>query len=172
MAAVSVFVDDAILGRLPMVCAKTGEPADLVIRMQRPVGMSWAIWLLVFLGPMGLVALVLLSLFGPGPEYLTVQVPRTSASFEREQTLQRSRWAAFFLAFGFLVPGALGVGMFPAMWLLLAAAALVAAGVLQAEVNRESVGVRLDASRRWVTLSGVHPHFAAAVTRDEATTGR
>lgn len=38
MAAVRVFVDDAILGRLPMVCARTGRPADVVISSTRPVG--------------------------------------------------------------------------------------------------------------------------------------
>lgn len=29
-------------------------------------------------------------------------------------------------------------------------------------LGKASVGVRLDASRRWVTLGGVHPAFAAA----------
>jgi hypothetical protein len=38
VTAVDVFVDDAIRGDLPLVCAKTGEPADLLIRMRQPVG--------------------------------------------------------------------------------------------------------------------------------------
>jgi hypothetical protein len=29
------------------------------------------------------------------------------------------------------------------------------------------VGISLDASRRWVTLAGVHPTFAAAVEREQ-----
>ena len=45
MAAVSVFVDDAIRGDLPLMCAKTGEPADLKIRMRQPVGMFPLLWL-------------------------------------------------------------------------------------------------------------------------------
>jgi hypothetical protein len=31
--------------------------------------------------------------------------------------------------------------------------------------GRETVDVRLDGSRRWVALSGVHPRFAAEVER-------
>jgi hypothetical protein len=35
--------------------------------------------------------------------------------------------------------------------------------------HRESVGVTLDASRRWVTLTNVHPQFVAACQAHEAT---
>ena len=38
-------------------------------------------------------------------------------------------------------------------------------------VHAQRIGVSLDASRRWVTLTGVHPAFVAAVNRDE-TAGR
>jgi hypothetical protein len=31
------------------------------------------------------------------------------------------------------------------------------------ELGRNSIGVELDASRRWVTLTHVHPRFAAAM---------
>jgi len=76
MAAVSVFVDEAVRGRLPMVCAKTGEPTETVIRMSRPIGSGVAgmAWLLVFLGPPGWVALFLVMILGPGAEHLTVRI--------------------------------------------------------------------------------------------------
>jgi hypothetical protein len=34
--------------------------------------------------------------------------------------------------------------------------------------DRESVGVTLDASRRWVPLTNVHPEFAAACAAQQA----
>ena len=69
MAAVTVFVDDAIRGDLPLVCAKTGEPTDLMIRMRQPVGggLPAAAWLLLLLGPMGIIILVVLALGWPAP---------------------------------------------------------------------------------------------------------
>jgi hypothetical protein len=46
---------------------------------------------------------------------------------------------------------------------LLAGAALVAGLSEWRRVNMSKVRVSLDASRRWVTLSGVHPDFAGAI---------
>ena len=66
MAAVSVFVDDAIRGDLPLICAKTGEPADIVVRMRQPVGgMPRIVWLLVVLGAVGFPVIFLLALLWP-----------------------------------------------------------------------------------------------------------
>ncbi len=76
MATVSVFVDEAVRGRLPMVCAKTGQPADLLVRTTQSVGgLPGAAWLLVFLGPPGWGILLLLALFGSGQESLTARIP-------------------------------------------------------------------------------------------------
>ncbi len=173
MAAVSVFVDDAVRGRLPLVCAKTGEPADLVIRMQQPVGggLSAAPLLLLFLGPIGLVALFFLSLLTPGREYLTVRVPQTEGAYERERSLKQFRTAAIAagvatILFAVLFRGAGGV--LPSLWLALGAALLVAAVALQVMIRRQTIGISLDASRRWVTLTNVHPAFARAADAEEA----
>jgi hypothetical protein len=166
MAAVSVFVDDAIRGRLPLVCAKTGKPADLVIRMQQPVGRQslGLLWLLVLLGPLGWVAVVLLSVCMPGPEFLTVRVPQSQAAYDRQKSLGRWRLAAF--AAGVLVIPIYGLirpVMFPALWMLAAAALLVAGIVLHTMFERQQIGVSIDVTRRWVTLTNVHPRFVAAV---------
>jgi hypothetical protein len=166
MAAVSVFVDDAIRGNLPLVCAKTGEPADLVIRMHQPVGGGslGLLWLLVLLGPPGWVAVVLLSVCIPGPEVLTVRIPQSQAAYDRRKFLERRRLAAFaagvllIALYGFVRPV-----MFPALWLLTAAALLVAGIVLHTMVERQQIGVSIDASRRWVTFSNVHRAFVEAV---------
>jgi len=171
MAAVSVFVDDAVRGRLPLVCAKTGEPADLVIRVRQPIsgGPASMAWLLLFLGPPGLLAFVLVLILGAGQEYLTVRLPETEASYRREKQLEHFRLAA--IVAGLVVPlYGLTVlrGMLPAMWLAMGAAFLVAASALHVKVLQQNIGVRLDASRRWVTLTGVHPNFVHAVQMQEA----
>jgi hypothetical protein len=174
MAAVSVFVDDAIRGDLPRVCAKTGAPTDLVIRMRQPVGggLPAVAWLALLLGPMGIVVLFVLALAWPRPEYLTVRVPETEASYRNERQLERWRLAA--LGAGVFVPflGILGVGMFPMLWLAIGAGFFLAAGVLTWTLWRQSISVSIDVSRRWVTLAGVHPGFVEAVQRQEAVAGR
>jgi hypothetical protein len=170
MAAVNVFVDDAIRGDLPRVCAKTGEPTDLVIRIRQPVrgGLPPVAWLLLILGPLGIVGLFVLALAWPGAEYLTVRVPETEASFQNERQLER--WRLVALGAGVFVPllGILGVGMFPLLWLGCGAGFFLVAGALTWMLWRQSISVSIDVSRRWVTLAGVHPAFAAAVERQEA----
>ena len=54
----------------------------------------------------------------------------------------------------------------------IAAAALLTLIVSSVGHHREAVGVTLDASRRWVRLSNVHPRFAAACEAHEASHGR
>lgn len=167
MAAVTVFVDDAIRGDVPRVCAKTGAPADLLIRMRQPVGggiPGW-VWFLFFFGPLGIFGLLVAALFSPGTEYLTVRIPETDASFAHERQLERLRLAA--LGAGVVLPfvGIFGVGMFPMLWLVLCVACFLAAGALTWVLWRQSIGVSIDVTRRWVTLTNVHPAFAEAVTR-------
>lgn len=166
MTAVSVFVDDAIRGDLPRVCAKTGEPADLVIRTRTQVGgglPGWA-WFLLALGPPGFFVMVLAALLVPGPEYLTVRLPETEASFERERQLERWRLAALGAGVALPFVGIFVVGMLPALWLALAVACFVAAGALTWVLWRQSITVNIDVTRRWVTLANVHPAFAEAVS--------
>jgi hypothetical protein len=52
------------------------------------------------------------------------------------------------------------------------ALALGSALVVQWLISTEAVVVRLDASRRWVTLAGVHPSFARALDEREAEARR
>ena len=174
MAAVSVFVDDAIRGDLPLVCAKTGEPADLVIRMRQPVGGGipfWA-WFLLFLGPLGILALVLAAILAPGAEYLTVRIPETEASFQRERQVERWRLVALGAGVVFPFLGILGVGMFPLVWLAFGLACFLAAGALTVALWRQSIGVSIDVTRRWVTFTNVHPNFVEAVNTQESTARR
>jgi hypothetical protein len=139
--------------------------------MQRPVagGISGlALVLLLFLGPIGLAALVLLAILAPGAEYLTVQLAQAPSAFDRERRLERSRLASLLAGVALLPMGALGVGMFPVLWLVAGLAFLGAAAALHGKVLGQRIGVTLDASRRWVTLTNVHPAFVAAVQRQES----
>jgi hypothetical protein len=172
MAAVSVFVDDAIRGDLPLVCAKTGEPADLWIRVRKPIGgMPAVMWLLVILGPVGFVPMLLMAMFWPG-EQLTVRLPETEASFAHERQLQRLRLAALGAGVAFPVLGVVGVPMFSALCLALGLAFFVVAGGVTVVLWRQAITVEIDVTRRWVTLTNVHPNFVDAVERQDASPRR
>lgn len=170
MAEVTVFVDDAVRGRLPGVCAKDGVATGSRLKVVEEVGQSnrlGILWLLIFTGPLGWIALAFLSGRDRG-EFLTVELPYSDAAYGRFVAARRGRTTA---AAGGLLSG---VGLLALMFatelgpagfvLLVVVAVITVVAVLIAEwrMGQTSVGVRLDASRRWVTLQGVHPSFAAA----------
>jgi len=124
--------------------------------------------LLFLLGPLGVVAFLVLMIAAPGPEYLTVRVPQSSAAYERESQLRRLRLSAFAAAVVVPLIGLVLLSMFAVMWLLTAVGFVGAAVAFQVLLGRQAIGVSLDGSRRWVTLSNVHPAFARAVDAEEA----
>ncbi len=101
MASVTVFVDDAVRGRFPPVCAYTGAETRRLARVDARVGgpSGW-VWLLLLGGPPGWALLVLIL------------------------------------------------------------------------VCFDGIDVDLDASRRWVTIRGVHHRFAAATADHPVRTDR
>lgn len=176
MAAVTVFVDDAVLGRLPYLCAKTGAPGEGLLTIHHPVGGQTRLgiwWLLLLAGPLGWLALMFLMwTTADNGETLTIQVPWTeTAQHDHDQARERrrNRWLVslgLVLAAG--VASGIGsevelAGEMTAVLLIVAAVFGVAAVVGSLAVDRTAIGVQLDASRRWVTLRGVHPDFAHAV---------
>jgi hypothetical protein len=183
MADVRVFVDDAVLGRLPDVCAKSGAPADGWLTVTETVGRSGGIatpWLLLLLilGPLGWLALLVIALAGSRlrSEQLTVQVPWTEVADARLRAARRTLHLLVGLT-ALAVTGLFVVGLntagideapggAPALAVTLlaaAAAGVIGAGIASWRVGQVTVGVDLDASRRWVTLIGVHPRFVAEV---------
>ena len=170
MAEARVFVDDAVTGRLPDVCAKTGVPAHGRLRIVEEIGRSsrlGILWLFVFLGPLGWIVLAFLAVGARGEE-LEVEIPYSDAAYHDLVVARRVRWGALA---GTPVGGAvllIGAALLDlGTTSMLMAVMLVFAGVIgiivaEWRLGRRSVGVRLDASRRWVTLTGVHPAFAAA----------
>ncbi|HYD08690.1 MAG TPA: hypothetical protein VEA78_01200 [Acidimicrobiales bacterium] len=158
MAAVTVFVDDVVLGRLPPVCVRTGRPASRRARVDTHVGGSSLRWLLVFAGPIGWVALLL----GVGEgETFSARLPVSAGVAEQ---WSRQRWAMRVGCAALLGAVALGLWLREpslAFSLLALGAGLVVTAIALAFVT--GVDVALDASRRWVVLRGVHDGFAAAV---------
>ncbi|HEX3622454.1 MAG TPA: hypothetical protein VHT97_09075 [Acidimicrobiales bacterium] len=169
MAAVSVFVDDAILGRLPSVCIRSGQPADMTVRSTRAVGNGGLglFWLLFVLGPPGWVALLVFACLLPGEEQLTVLVPYARSVWDGERQRRRAGMATVAAGFAALAL-ALFVGPFPLIWVVIGTGLITTGLGVLTVVWRRDVGILLDASRRWVTLTGVHPDFARAAERGEA----
>jgi hypothetical protein len=165
MAAVEVWVDDAVRGDLPGVCVKTGAPADGLVRVVEEKGSLGLAWLLVFFGPIGwLVLLVLLAT--NRRELFTVRLPYSHGAWERERRLGRQRVVGVLLSALLFVAALLGVAPFSRLtWTIATLVAAIATIVVAFVVQFSEVRVDLDASRRWVSLGRVHPAFADAVAR-------
>jgi hypothetical protein len=170
MAQTRVFVDDAVLGQLPQVCAKDGVPTGSRLTIDQEIGATsrvGVLWLLLLLGPLGWLALLFLMARDSG-DHLVIDVPLSATAYDR---LRSARWARN-RGIAIAVIGAV-VGLLLASQVdvadlgpVLVGAALVIGGGIAltggVRVARESIAVSLDGSRRWVTLGRVHPAFAAA----------
>jgi hypothetical protein len=167
---VTVFVDDAVRGRLPDICVKDGVPTRGRTRVTEEIGRSnrlGVLWLLVLAGPIGWLALLFLLSRDSG-EYLTVELPYSDGAHARLTAAYRLRTVARRVAvFGGL--GLLAVTLLAhlqaagfALIILTVGAGAIAMVVADYRIGRVLVAVRLDASRRWVALRNVHPAFAAA----------
>jgi hypothetical protein len=178
MAAVTVFVDDAVLGHLPPVCVKEGVPTADTLSFTQDVshrtgsGLGVA-WLLVLVGPIGWLGLFVISALRGG-EMLSVTLPMCEDAYLRSEKAQRTRRRAGAVFVGAVIAAFLALllkttdGRLLALGLaVVACGALVKMIVASIQSHRLSVPLDLDASRRWVTLNSVHPNFAAAVQHNE-----
>ena len=176
MATVTVFVDDAVLGRLPPVCVKDGTWTNDRLTYTQDVGGRTGLgvaWLLVLAGPLGWIGLFIIAATRPNNELLTVTLPFSEAAHLRLKQAQRARAQAMGVMVAALVAAFASLLFRTTDFRLLALAlAVVAAGALVKVImetnraNKAVVRLSLDASRRWVTLSGVHPDFEATIQRD------
>ena len=163
MAAVTVFVDDAVRGRFPPVCAATGAPASRLVRVDSQVGgPSPLVWLLLLAGPPGWVLLVVL-LACCRTESLSVSVPYSDEVLARARRVRRVRWVSALVAVCAAAVAVSGWLLLVSVWLTLALAAAMVAVVAHGVLVFDGVSTQLDASRRWVTIGGVHADFANAV---------
>jgi hypothetical protein len=185
MADAQVFVDDAVRGTLPEVCAKDGVPTTDQLRFSSELGGSTGLgvaWLLVLAGPLGWLGLVVIALLRSGSrsETLTVQLPLSEPAYSRIRALRRRRSIATGTALAGVVLGLWALASHDAasgdafLWqavgltgAALAVASLIALAVADHQLTGATVSIDLDASRRWVTLRRVHPAFAAACRAHE-----
>jgi hypothetical protein len=170
MAAVTVFVDRAVQGDLPPVCVRTGEPATTTVTMTKAVGgLGWA-WVLVVLGPLGWLALAIASMTGAGQETLEVTLPFTRTAWERYRSRSRTTLVAWGVLLAATIAAVIGVGPeWISVPILIGALAVALIG--QIALTFQEIGIRLDASRRWVTLQGVHDRFADAIAAESRSSG-
>jgi hypothetical protein len=105
MASAMVFVDDAVLGRLPPVCAKTGIATVDRLIVTVPVGRSEGLgiaWLLILAGPIGWLG-VLIDASARRQELLTVRLPYCDAAYNELARARRVRRGAGFASALFAV---------------------------------------------------------------------
>jgi len=177
MEAVTVFVDDAVLGELPPVCVITGARTNDRLTFTQDVGGRTGLgvaWLLVLAGPLGWIGLLVIASMRPGGESLTVTLPYSEDAHLHMKRARRVRTLATLVMLGAAVTALLSLqrGSTDARLLALGLAVVAVGGLIRVviesvHVNKATVRLSLDASRRWLTLSGVHGNFVAAVQRDE-----
>jgi hypothetical protein len=175
MAEVTVFVDDAVRGRLPGICAKDGTPTTDRLRVHERMGTESGLgvaWLLLLAGPLGWLGLVLVATMRGRTEVLSAELPYSEPAYLRMVAARRShRTTALIATLSLLVLllaailpfGPLSGGRpFFALFVFTAGVGGFFTWMASRRLTEASVGLSLDASRRWVTLSRVHPAFAAA----------
>jgi hypothetical protein len=159
MASATVFVDKAVNGEFPPICVKTGGRADALLKVQKPIGGGGvARWILLLMGPPGWLALAILGGVGG---VLTVTLPYSNRAVERYEARRRTMIIACVIGVATLIGAVAGVGS-SVLWGI-AITALICALVFQVVLVFDEVDIKLDASRRWVTLVGVDERFAKAV---------
>lgn len=148
---------------MPPICAKTGNPSDGYLRVEAPVHTrgSGALFLLVFLGPIGWIVLFLAMCFAS--ETIRARVPMSATAVARQRHLSQGRMLSMIAGFAFLFPAIGRVGPVPAVWICFLVAAIVSSLVCHMRLELASVHISIDGSRRWITIARVHPAFARAV---------
>jgi len=172
VARTMVFVDDAVRGRLPGVCAKTCAATDDHLVQTVPVGTSnglGIVWFLVLAGPIGWLGLFVYALVRR-VETLTVRLPYCDAAYAELHLARRLRrnsaWGSgicLVLSLLALSPGTSTAQLAAGALAAIGVGLLVLAVVETRHVRQASVEVNLDGTRRWVYLNRVSDAFATAV---------
>ncbi|MCP3937542.1 MAG: hypothetical protein GY708_19480 [Actinomycetia bacterium] len=166
-----LFVDDVVRGDLPRVCVLSGEPSEghVEIEVRTALSGGW-LWFALLLGPVGIGLIVLFLMLG---STMLVRLPMTERSIDRYCDSRRQIWWA---GIAFIMWAIAGVGF--VQWadrtnglLRQLAVGLFVVGLIaivvrilafQWTITVTQLRVRLDASRRWVTIDNVNPAFARA----------
>jgi hypothetical protein len=169
VADVVVFVVDAVRGTLPKVCVKSGIPTGDTLKVTRNVGNGTGLgvaWLLILFGPLGWIGLVVIGLVRSPADRLGVVLPFSATSYLRLVYARRMLrvWVVLtgILSFAALVllsfhnSGILALAVFAGVFSLVGFVMLCLAS---RRLSYSRVGIMLDGSKRWVTITGAHPNF-------------
>ncbi|HEY3845036.1 MAG TPA: hypothetical protein VGL48_17455 [Acidimicrobiales bacterium] len=172
MAEVTVFIDDAVRGTLPALCIKEGVPTGDRLTVSERVSGSAGLgvaWLLILFGPLGWLVLFIIACTHRPADYVTANLPFSEFAYRRMTVARRMMrtWTGLSLASAVLAlvllmyesPAAVATSVALGVFFV---AALVSSFVEAHRLRLAKVGLGLDASRRWLTISGVHPDFARA----------
>lgn len=172
-SCIRVAVDDLAVGHLPSICVKTGQAADLSVAVESSEQGFQPWWiLLLLLGPVGIVAIVLLWTFGRRANRVGGQVPLSSAALQRYNDAVQMARMAMALAFAgvifgtgalALAPGPAEIRAFGVVGVLAIVAGICGTLTASYAAKRRWIDVELDGSGRWAVLTNVHPSFVAAV---------
>ena len=171
MAKVRIRIDDFEDGAFPAVCASSGRDGARLYASEISSKTPPWLWLLIFGGPMGIVAaLVLASVLRKSAHgYLPYAVEVQDRMWLRSR--MASRW--FVGSVGLLVCGLVlaiggeGFGALGALIMVIAAVSALVAGFLHSNLPG-AVGGHLDTTGRWIELDPVNARFAAAYEAQEA----
>jgi hypothetical protein len=175
VAEITVFIDDAVLGDFPPLCVKEGVPTDDRLTLSEPANRLGPLWLviLVLVGPIGWLCLALLGWRGG---HIRAKLPFCEFAYRRLKVAQRMQtiWVTFAVILFLLALTASVVhtraSIAAAVALGLGALAATVKALIETRCLRYLVvRLELDGSRRWVTITGVHPAFAAAVAARRAS---
>lgn len=170
---VQVYVDDLVLGRVPNVCAITGEPTTELVQVESSRGGFQPWWLLLlFLGPIGIAAIAVLYVLGGRTERITGALPISPAALDHYNAAVRLARRTTVLLVVIVVGGVAGLAVLdvrtslPALLFvgLVGSCVIVLLGANVIAPSRW-IDLRLDGSGRWVTVERAHPTFATAVHR-------
>lgn len=144
---------------LPHVCAVTGEPAAVYVRVGARKDSNPAALLLLFLGPLGWLILIAI-LTRPDSTYIEIPVSRRVFDDMRERQ-RRTRWLLAGVALVLVAIAFLSGRLFPGAWLLLVPVVALAAWAGSVPNHRIKAGID---GVGLVTLRNAHPRFAGAVS--------
>lgn len=173
MAEVKVFVQDAMAGNLPAVCVKDGTSAVGVLPVRAQIdsgtaGLGW-VWLLLFLGPPGWLALMVVVLWRRPSGGVVVQVPYSSGARRRLVRTRVTERVAVVSVLVLMLGEIIILLVDPPTAALLStlavgimAVAAVVTVVSALRLGSMEVRARIDRSGQWVVLSEVNSDFAFA----------
>lgn len=96
-------------------------------------------------------------------ESLSVRVPFSDRALTRVKGRRRMRWVAGAVAVASAAMALSDTVLLANVWLTVAVGAAVVGFVTHDLLYFDGLSVDLDASRRWVTIRGLHDRFADAV---------